>query len=294
MQIIKIQCQLISPMFMAGVDVKQPELRTASIKGLMRYWWRALHSNLLQDNMRALEIKVFGGIGDNDSGQKSPFTMRVEHNMRYSDYPLVPHNNTTAKAFKPGEEFTVIFQMPDNYAFSPGINTPDSINRLITLFCISCTLGGFGRRARRGMGSVKPINKSINSGAQEDLPPMDLNQLLNWIRLFNQEYEIKTDSKGRAYINLSKKNNNEYPYAKEIYISQKNRNDLLQHISWQTHEVKGINPKKYSSTVGAASPRLSSPVFISLVDAGQSIVTIMHLPKNTQTDLQNMLRDRVL
>jgi CRISPR-associated protein Cmr1 len=295
MQIIKIQCQLISPMFMAGVDVKQPELRTSSIKGLMRYWWRALHSNLSTHELHELEIKIFGGIGDNDRGQKSPFTMRVEHNMKYGSHQLVPHKQGMFfNAFNPGEEFTVIFQVNDNYAFFPGLNTPDSIDRLIALFCISCTLGGFGRRARRGMGSVKPISKSINNAGVESFPSLNLNLLNEWINLFNQDYKIVSDSKGSAHIKLSKTNNNNYPYAKEIWISQQSRNDLLRYMSGQTHEVKKINPEIYKYTVGAASPRLSSPVFISLVDKGQSIVTMMHLPKNTQTDLQNMLRDRVL
>lgn len=39
---LRLRCRLITPMFMAGADGKTPELRPSEIKGMMRWWWRAI------------------------------------------------------------------------------------------------------------------------------------------------------------------------------------------------------------------------------------------------------------
>ena len=44
------ECETITPMFMYEADGITPELRPASIKGVMRFWWRAINGNLSLDN----------------------------------------------------------------------------------------------------------------------------------------------------------------------------------------------------------------------------------------------------
>ena len=39
---IEAAYQVVTPLFCAGADPKRPELRCASFKGVLRYWWRAL------------------------------------------------------------------------------------------------------------------------------------------------------------------------------------------------------------------------------------------------------------
>ena len=42
METIEATFKVVTPMFMSGADQSQAELRTASIKGALRFWWRAL------------------------------------------------------------------------------------------------------------------------------------------------------------------------------------------------------------------------------------------------------------
>ncbi|MFQ3675622.1 MAG: type III-B CRISPR module RAMP protein Cmr1 [Endomicrobiia bacterium] len=42
MKTVKFECEVITPMFLCGADGRTAELRPPSIKGLMRFWWRAL------------------------------------------------------------------------------------------------------------------------------------------------------------------------------------------------------------------------------------------------------------
>ncbi len=41
MKSIKFTLETITPLFLAGADGQTPELRPPSIKGMMRFWWRA-------------------------------------------------------------------------------------------------------------------------------------------------------------------------------------------------------------------------------------------------------------
>ena len=60
MQTITFECEVITPMFMAGADGTTPELRAPSIKGALRFWWRAMNGHLTLEAMRKAEGEIFG------------------------------------------------------------------------------------------------------------------------------------------------------------------------------------------------------------------------------------------
>ncbi len=57
MKTIEFECETITPMFLAGADGKTPELRPPSIKGLMRFWWRAINGHLPLNNLKSFTAK---------------------------------------------------------------------------------------------------------------------------------------------------------------------------------------------------------------------------------------------
>jgi len=73
MKTITFECETITPMFMYGADGTTPELRPASIKGVMRFWWRAIHGNLELSELKKKEGEIFG-----DTEKKSSFSIKVE------------------------------------------------------------------------------------------------------------------------------------------------------------------------------------------------------------------------
>ena len=60
MNTIIFECESVTPMFMFGADGKTPELRPASIKGVMRFWWRAIHGNDDIEKLKYDESDIFG------------------------------------------------------------------------------------------------------------------------------------------------------------------------------------------------------------------------------------------
>ena len=72
---VTITYRIVSPMFMAGADItKDAELRVASIKGGLRFWYRAIDSDY-----QANEMKIFGGT-DEAVGQ-AQFLIRIENRI---------------------------------------------------------------------------------------------------------------------------------------------------------------------------------------------------------------------
>ena len=51
-------CEAVTPMFIYGAA--SLELRTSSLKGLVRYWWRALNGHLPVKELREKEELLFG------------------------------------------------------------------------------------------------------------------------------------------------------------------------------------------------------------------------------------------
>jgi CRISPR type III-B/RAMP module RAMP protein Cmr1 len=76
METLTFNCKILTPMFLAGADGRTPELRAASIKGAMRFWWRACNGHLGLDDLRKQEQAIFGGVGPGDA-RRSGVVVRV-------------------------------------------------------------------------------------------------------------------------------------------------------------------------------------------------------------------------
>ena len=68
---IEFDCEILTPMFLGGAD-QNAELRAASIKGLLRYWWRVasgyrFHAAL---ELYSAEAKLFGSPDDGSGKSK--------------------------------------------------------------------------------------------------------------------------------------------------------------------------------------------------------------------------------
>lgn len=149
---VEIKLEVLTPLFLAGAIQQQTELRAASIKGELRYWLRAVLGGIIGDQnlslLAELEANVFG-----DTGFSSPVIIRLaQHNEKQGDAPLRPNRSgndaASARAFLPGTTFHLILSLsPRGSAKQLEMATWSALLWL--------TLGGLGRRSRRGEGSVR-------------------------------------------------------------------------------------------------------------------------------------------
>lgn len=193
MQSITFECEVITPMFLAGADGSTPELRPPSIKGALRFWWRALNGHLELHELKKREDEIFGG----PSG-RSKVSLRVREpdnpiyiegknlkgfKLDYLFFTFLHHKvNKKRKGFDEGTEFHVTFKSRNLKA----------INEFIKAFWLLTYLGALGTRSRRGLGAFKV--KSVYTNSES---------LINWTSKFN------IDKLDFDFINsLKQKNNN--------------------------------------------------------------------------------------
>ncbi len=189
--------EILSPLYMGGATQVAPEIRAPSIKGLMRYWYRAIDSHF-----KNWEAKLFGDAGERGI---SPFLLRAyggafggeqerlqccyllqppekkgdlssceefpqecvpaTAGLRYLVFPFGMKGGKRA-AFRPGQKMTV------EIVFRPQKGQEmEKLKRAIagSLWMIS-NIGGMGARCRRGLGSVRVAETDIDWPETEGLP----------------------------------------------------------------------------------------------------------------------------
>ena len=173
MYIVDFDIKILTPLYMFGATPWEPEIRSASFKGLLRFWWRALKCCDDYAKLKAMEESIFGGTSKEAGKSKVNISidtryMKISHNLKkdydlkwYSDpeknkkslegkdkgigylfYPMFLKN--VKKCFKPDETFRVSLYSRDEFA----------LKNAVAAFWCAINLGSFGSRARRGAGSL--------------------------------------------------------------------------------------------------------------------------------------------
>lgn len=171
MHSITFTCETITPMFLSGADGTTPELRAPSIKGAMRFWWRAMNGHLANaqnggiSNLLKEDERLFGGV--NGGGKKSSVMVRIfdlknenyfidgneikrycdqndKKGMAYLFYILVNNQQKDRKGFR-------------NLRFKISLSSKNlsDLKKGVASFWLFIHLGGLGSRARRGAGCIQ-------------------------------------------------------------------------------------------------------------------------------------------
>ncbi|MDV3104832.1 type III-B CRISPR module RAMP protein Cmr1 [Thermococcus waiotapuensis] len=162
------ELEAITPVFMRGADQGRAEFRAASVKGVMRWWFRALAGAYLGNDvktLREIEGRIFGSAG---SGRSRRSLVTVSAKALSEPTPLSV--NPSAKGFLYNETSYLFFSVkmglnkfsnvPTHYPagskFQVTISSPDRDAFVLASasLWLATTLGGFGFRARRGAGSL--------------------------------------------------------------------------------------------------------------------------------------------
>jgi CRISPR-associated protein Cmr1 len=282
---LELECEIVTPMFLGGADGKSAELRASSIKGALRFWWRAMLGNLSIQELYKQESQIFGSVGENS--YKSPVSIRIKgKRIESKNFELVPHKPfMKASAFSPKETFQVVMTSFSQELLEQAKNT----------FILTCILGGFGKRVRRGMGSVTIKKVSDEPGYK---PFYDLPKILELLNIVNPgKFQLEKNS-----IISNFKTNNQYPYIKQIQTGRPSVG-ILRKISDTTHQLKDQNREAYQVSLGHAfKGRFASPIYVSTVQTEkglQPIITTLNAAPNKDThkvskDLQEDFKRSIL
>ena len=180
MQTITFECEVITPMFLAGADGIVSELRAPSIKGALRFWWRAMNGHLSLDNMKKEEGEIFGS-----TSQRSKVIIRANMNEKeegqlqksdalsgrdYLMYSVFPPMNTK-EAFLTGK-----------FEVHLCSNDVSMLKNCAYCFWLLSNFGGLGTRSRRGSGKFVIINYTgIDLGFSFNSNSNDLTQFTEYL-----------------------------------------------------------------------------------------------------------------
>ncbi len=177
---LKFDCEVVTPMFLGGANGKTAELRSASIKGMLRFWWRALYEGTNQKDMLKEEGEIFGSTdrkseikikvnGKNINGtrkilprgstfQVHGYSVSIIDYLGYGfyDYERGRGNVYNREYILPNEKFELSFEISKEALSESQI---DSVKKAIVMFA---RYGNLGSRSRNGFGSIFVKSKAIN------------------------------------------------------------------------------------------------------------------------------------
>ncbi len=162
MEKIIFECETITPMFLAGADGVTPELRAPSIKGALRFWWRAMNGHLKLDNLRNQESEIFGGT---NPARRSAVSIKVKSHDRIEPFRLPRQDRNPGLAYlwysnylNNREGFHV-----RNFRIEFQSNNLNLLLQATDAFWLLQTFGAIGTRSRRCAGNftVNSVSKTI-------------------------------------------------------------------------------------------------------------------------------------
>jgi CRISPR-associated protein Cmr1 len=271
--------ETITPLFLRGPDGETPELRTPSFKGMLRYWWRALHPQPV-DQLRQRESQRFGSAGDQDGG-RSPVRLRIPHQRlstgHYKPVPR-PSKGFRNEGFDPGQTFDLIVTV--------GHRAQDFAEEIDATIRLMILLGGLGNRSRRGFGSLRLV--AVDS-APHDTPEDPLEGVETQLRRLSFSYNregrtIHYDGRHSAQDGPG------YPWVQRVETGQFQNGwqDAVQSIAEVAH-------KEDSSYSGDINPRLSSPLYVSVGADNRwcwPVLTGLNLPASSERKISQHESDR--
>ena len=98
----KVSLEIITPMFMGSSNPNEAELRAPSIKGVMRYFYRATMAEEIH-SLRQKEFNLFGGVLETSAASRAKATIDIENSTLdigtniIGKYKLQWHYNKSAK-----------------------------------------------------------------------------------------------------------------------------------------------------------------------------------------------------
>jgi CRISPR-associated protein Cmr1 len=300
MQTITFTCEMITPMFLSGADQSIPELRPPSIKGAMRFWWRAMNGHLSLEDLKRQESLIFGGT---EPAQRSRVIIRCEQknfNIADNKYRMIAHKGGNSKCFETKQEVCITLGITQNINLGNG--KVFNLDMLKALFEVFCYLGGLGKRNRRGNGGLKITKYRLNGDAEQTYTQLDFGTTLvgklNLVCL-----DKRTDDLQVFNLNSTKTiidanftvTSRQIPHIISIekINQQGDIESLRKKISQATHntkdkemleiaEMEKIDGKNegeykyklnYGKFIGNGVPRLASPLIFSILPSKEIVVT---------------------
>lgn len=267
----EFEVEVVTPMFLGGANVNDAELRSPSLKGALRFWWRATCGKQNIGELKERESEIFG-----DTSTKSILALRIEqkgkilinkelayrgdtfrvhgrpvHILDYLAYGTHKYekgigNRYVKDHISPGNRFIIKIAFQKKYE-------KDVLNALAWMV----HYGGMGARSRNGFGSISTQIERPNIKSKLDLS--GYTALSNQSRLFRfstkKSWHEAHSEAGLAYRNarLSIENLHQYDRRKlisaPITVNKRNLANLERHAKPYFIHINKLESDKYQGQI---------------------------------------------
>lgn len=200
---------IITPLFMSGADRKMAELRAGSIRGVLRFWWRALALGHYEswEEVRKAEFALFGSSSGGQSrvhisisAPEESLNRRrsgeqlmdrsgkiLDYGGRYLGYGVVDISGHASRPYLDAPlKFDVKIHLRPQCRKSPE-NLSEEADLLEGALKAMGLVGGIGSRSRRGFGSVTLLGLK-RDGVLTYEAPKNAGSYLACLREFVKKY----------------------------------------------------------------------------------------------------------
>lgn len=150
------QVEILTPCFCAGAEQEKAEIRVPSIRGQIRWWFRALGGSATE------ESRLFGSVHGNTISSSLVFRLpdppHSDKAVNRNDYLLWPLRKNQRGVLMPTVSFRLLMTVRRQGMRSDLLEKADAAIQLWIL------LGAIGARCRRGAGSLWPSDETPSDG----------------------------------------------------------------------------------------------------------------------------------
>jgi|GEM_PF-1973061 len=288
-----LECSVITPMFLKGANTRV-ELRPSSLKGVLRYFYRALSSSSSIEKLREEEEKYFGSSNPDIGASKIRLNIKDVPDKSIDKERLIytDNHNYKEECYLTDKKFSIIASSHDKSQFYTNI------------IILTLLLGGLGKRSRRGRGSIQVL-----SCTDDEIPILnERDSFIEQIQLLLEDlFPSKYISLNNKIILNNSNNlciNKKYPYVKEIEIGNeyKSWKSILENIDSTSHEYRKKSGAYCLGYAGNGEEKFASPIYITvikLMNGYYPLITTLNTVMNKKWDyicekIQNDYKESIL
>lgn len=281
---LTVTLETVTPLFLGGAEPRgAPELRAPPFRGALRYWWRALVGGVIGPDWRKIKKKedelwgstkgtgaVIVKLPSQPSPSTGPFRPLLHRDDRRGQF--------TYRGIKPLESFAITLSPRPGQTCIP--------DTALASFILLVTLGGLGKRSRRGFGTLRIKNVTLGQGLK--LPetlnlllekhPTDIVQLAEHVQnVITVTHSIAVNS-GQRQASIPQSSIPSFPILAEPYakilLCRKKFDD------WEEAMVsfwRKLRSHSYRDNLvfGKERPRQASPLHLRIARAGKEYYLLM-------------------
>lgn len=262
---------------LSGYDLDKVEFHLPSIKGALRYWWRALYP-IPKEELHDTEGRIFGTTKENGN-QRSPFSIRLyEKNSNKGSFEPTKSGDFRFSGFSPGSKFKIKVRIfPSSIGFE----------KILDIFQLTFFLGNLGQRSRRGFGAI------YLKGVHDSLNIRNLREFLSKNKHISDS-PLQFENTGDLEFSTGIDGHNVYhPVVKTIRLGEKEYKDWEPLIDKIKKAASTHSSSQFLGTIDGN--RIASPVYVSVhktnSDTLVPIITELTLPESTRKKINNHSSD---